>query len=824
MSTLVARALPSVPTFVFPHNWVRQVRVRTSYLTDLVEARRNEGPDTNSLLSRPSRTISVQLDGFSQAAASKLIQTIEQYGKTPQPFPLYSDFVRPTAIASIGGGVSEITGDFRFRRFFVGQRVYYQEPQAGVLMGQFGLRVGIITERTSTYIRVTNFALPNTAKVGGYLYPCIDAEAVVASAGEWDTGQIVSFQVDAVEAIGQSTLPGTSPTGIGVDTDFSLIFPAVYRNDRAIVTPYGTSDRIHDPAVADDPPTAPTIFPPHDWTVPVQHRILRDFSNERTGKASLLSFPHDRTRSAFGFQMRSQKREDFWNLLVLFDQARGRHRPMSMPLPTEEQFPLFTPGGIRPGNDPLGQVILLDVEGDFSSFTGPKPRYQYVAFNSRNTENEAIDRNQGSPPSFSVRKILIASPDVGSGGIFLFLEGADYATAPVTPTPPIFFDTRVFAQTDSWRVDPILFVHFANDTLEEVWDSDELCSIDYELEEHFPERTTVIENLETFEPGQLPFESLNGVSADYIFSPRTNSFSFWRANAPFEDGPWAIKAFPKPDRQSSVIRTYDIRATLPARVSDFAAHTDENTPVQLSSLCLETEMFTAGKLPRLLQSEDPRVRGAGPYLFNAVMRPKFLDTVYQGSQPGLWDPVTGGMTLVLVTTPGYVDNTVDSRDVVKAIKDGGSAAFRWTDRLVNPGSGDFLARFVVDELLGSQLFVDFRSFGDRSLPDSPRMYVIRMAVGQRIQVYINGELDAQSASNLAAPPVAPVTGFTQSDWFEAFDSGEASTLTRAEYTELDNNAMLFYVAGYPTRISNEDLNAMGLAFSSIYKFSWTPVV
>ena len=126
---------PSTPIY-FPANWVQNVRIETSFLTDATQSKETMAEERWSLLSRPTRKITASLLVDGKEAIEAMALSYQRFCSiSPEaaiPFPLYCDISYSTAAMTLDtpSGFRIVPCDTSFRRLFLGQRIGAQAGPA----------------------------------------------------------------------------------------------------------------------------------------------------------------------------------------------------------------------------------------------------------------------------------------------------------------------------------------------------------------------------------------------------------------------------------------------------------------------------------------------------------------------------------------------------------------------------------------------------------------------------------------------------------------------------------------------------------------------
>lgn len=273
---------------LFLHNWANELRLETSYLTDVTRSPSTLAEERRALLERPGRLLSVRWTRGERDELDRLLVTLRRFTKANLKVPLYMDAVlisgdSPTL-------QTEITCDPRFRRYFNGAQV------AVIPVGKTFLQPVDIDLYTLAKVLPdrleTTLNLSQLYTAGDFLVvPLIDLELELQPGVTFLNDDTADVTLELAEIIGKSALPPSFTGGVpdGWNTQLGLpvfeIAPNWANGVRAAYRRYGQTRREgrKDVRIPDGP----------RYVQEQQHDLLLD-------------------------------RPDFWRVLQFFDSRRGR--------------------------------------------------------------------------------------------------------------------------------------------------------------------------------------------------------------------------------------------------------------------------------------------------------------------------------------------------------------------------------------------------------------------------------------------------------------------------------------------------------------------
>ena len=298
---VVPAALVVNPPLYFPHNWSEPFGVRTDWSTDVVSSFYSGWEETTGSSMRPVRTIAAAHSG-----GDARMDFLRQYvlGLTPKnpDFPTdltWQTYGYPREVqvgldcdaAKVVGALNPTTayGDWGFRRIYVGQRVFVERADRGIIT--VGNKRILAASAVVTYVDRTLLAvsgLPFPFEAGMKVIPALDCSAVDSVSIQDITGRISSAEVEGVEALGASQLPPIY--------HFKQVLP--------LVQTYGG---------------LPVLTVDHNWQAAASQVVIRARSGDR---AVALHGPSSRrgirvSGSALG-------RQAWFDALSMFDAMQGQ--------------------------------------------------------------------------------------------------------------------------------------------------------------------------------------------------------------------------------------------------------------------------------------------------------------------------------------------------------------------------------------------------------------------------------------------------------------------------------------------------------------------
>lgn len=331
---------------VFRPNWSSEIKLRTRWLTDVTRPDQSNRTERWSLLSRPSRTLSVTLTGMSRQESDSMLQAAylhtQQHGV---PVPIYPDAV---AVREASG--STIWGDFARRRFFLGGRVVVYPADPAPLRSSGAVFFAIVDAVHPDRIELSE-ALPRDVGPADTVAPCIDVEISNEIRGTALTDSIWESSMTWAEVEGACSLPALWPSV--APGDASVLEPICPTLDGLAVFPYA----------------------PH-WGEGVGVDIVREMESTPSGRG-LVKSPNGSPAHRFSITLMGYDRERVWSIARFFDAMRGRAHSFYMihPMrPWRAASPMLLPGGltqirIQPAGDPYAaaagvrKVVVTRADG-----------------------------------------------------------------------------------------------------------------------------------------------------------------------------------------------------------------------------------------------------------------------------------------------------------------------------------------------------------------------------------------------------------------------------------------------------------------------------
>lgn len=350
---------------VFRPNWSSEIKLRTRWMTDVTRPDRSNRTERWSLLSRPSRTLSVTLTGMSKDESEAMLQAARQHTKQHGvPVPLY-----PDAVAASGSSGTTIYGDFSRRRFFRGGRVvvYPAGPSTSKSSGEvfFATVTAVYPDRLDVD------SLPRAVTGSDSVAPCIDVEITNEIRGSSLTDSIWEASMSWAEVEGACSLPAVWPSATGGDP--SILAPFCSILDNLAVFPF-------------DP----------NWEDGVGVDISREMESTPSGRGLVKTASAEPTHR-FSISLMGYSRERIWNIARFFDAMRGRAGSFYLIHPTRPWRPYspmvqagsLTQVRIQPAGDrfavqdSIRKVVLTRADGsmvtrDVSSVIDNGDRFDVV--------------------------------------------------------------------------------------------------------------------------------------------------------------------------------------------------------------------------------------------------------------------------------------------------------------------------------------------------------------------------------------------------------------------------------------------------------------
>jgi len=283
---ITARAVPS-PYEVVAHNWLTELRMRTSWLTDVRQAG-TVAEERVSLRPKPVRQLSLVLTVLNPELFTRLLDLLRRLTRELYAIPLFQDVTVLTQDAIAGSTM--LFGDFVDRRIYAGQNILLAELGGdGGLTGEFTTAQALA--KFSSQLSLITGTARDVFAGRWVVFPLMDVQRVFENKIELSTGQIGQVEVTFDESVGPSTLP---PLQTGNPDGF----------------PLG-----HD--------GAPIMILEPNWSDAPELGTLREGEQEQSGVGSIDAPRGDRRRHS-DTRAFSGNRTEFFCLLRFFDSRRGR--------------------------------------------------------------------------------------------------------------------------------------------------------------------------------------------------------------------------------------------------------------------------------------------------------------------------------------------------------------------------------------------------------------------------------------------------------------------------------------------------------------------
>lgn len=303
---------------VFRPNWSSEIRLRTRWLTDVTRPDQSNRTERWSLLSRPSRTLSVSLTGMGKEESEAMLQAARQHTQQHGvPVPIYPDAV---AVREASG--STIWGNFSRRRFFREGRVVVYPADPAPVRSSGAVFYATLAAVHPDRIELSG-ALPRDVGPADTVAPCMDVEISNEIRGTALTDSIWESSMSWTEVEGACSLPA--------------LWPSVTSGDSSILSPFCT--------VLDGLAVFP--FEPH-WGQGVGVDIVREMESSPSGRG-VVKTPNGSPAHRFSVTLMGYDRERVWNIARFFDAVRGRAHSFYMvhPMRPWKPFgPMVSPGSL----------------------------------------------------------------------------------------------------------------------------------------------------------------------------------------------------------------------------------------------------------------------------------------------------------------------------------------------------------------------------------------------------------------------------------------------------------------------------------------------
>lgn len=496
---VVPQPLPPTTPIYFPANWLRAIKIETTFLSDATQSKETMAEERCSLSTRPLRKISADLlvDGR-EAVESMGISYARFCSIAPEsaiPFPIYCDATYCSAAMSLDTptGFRVVPCDTEFRRFFLGQRIMLVHPQNSASFAG-GVRFGIIEKILSDRLYVSGVSVD--FPVDSAVYPCIDAQLTFSMPTNLTTARVAQVSISAQEAPGPSQLPSIW------STQTNGIAPASRQ-------PWNYAGY------------APIWALNHNWKNSTFNiEVARDGAEEEVGKGSVLDSFGQRPIHSITATLTPLSREEHWGQLRLFESRRGRANP----------FFVLSP------RDGLSLISVTTTAVRFSTLRSGdleiEPFFDYVFL-------EFPQSAIGLPVNPEVREIAAVNQ-------------IDSVTVEISWSEPL----SGYSSLTPTRVEFAHLCRLASDSIVEEWMTDSVSKIQIRAVEQLEEADVSVANLPVTPGFKTPISDIPDLQ--FWFSSK-NSFSL----SAFDTYKTLVRAEAFPLEHSGAHRIYDSRLELP---------------------------------------------------------------------------------------------------------------------------------------------------------------------------------------------------------------------------------------------------------------------
>jgi hypothetical protein len=301
------------PNFFLPCDWGSPVRVTTAWDTSIIP-NQNDGEARRARIGRPTRRVDASVLASTQNELAKQLSLLSNSGIARTLFPIYADQVNPsTSNDPMVTTQIDIRQDLRYYRFVENQYIVIYDPTTG----NFDIRqIGAIIAN-GTVSRIGFNPGVSGVTTNFKIMPLLQSRLQLRTKGQAITDQVFRSGMTGQELPGSWTLP-----------------PAATVN----ATPSGFAEYNGLPV----------------WEVGPNFRSQVNIEYDRTGRYSgvgvtqVASVYGERMRQSRKFKISFDEREDYWNLLRLFDSRAGRTYSWWMPSYTNEyDITEFTANGCK---------------------------------------------------------------------------------------------------------------------------------------------------------------------------------------------------------------------------------------------------------------------------------------------------------------------------------------------------------------------------------------------------------------------------------------------------------------------------------------------
>jgi hypothetical protein len=325
-------ALPAGLDF-FLHNWVSQVEMETSYLTDVTRSPTTLAESRRNLLQRPLRTVTLDLLHGEKAEVDRLMHALRRITNDQTVMPIFQDAVVVEASSSAS---NVINGSFRYRRYFNGGRVavFTSAPTSKSVMLTADIDIYTIGSVFASSLTVDRNLDQTYAADLFLIVPLMDMDPALEMGITNLTDDTAAAKVTMNETVGRNALPPS----------FTGVTPDGFRTELGL----------------------PVFELRNDWGNNIRPTYLRYGSKETSGRRAVVETEGPRYVQVQEHHFKAD-RPLFWNVLQMFDAKRGRTDPF---WEVDQEFVWDVVSTTNVFIDITPQGIFTDYQNDFTDHCG----------------------------------------------------------------------------------------------------------------------------------------------------------------------------------------------------------------------------------------------------------------------------------------------------------------------------------------------------------------------------------------------------------------------------------------------------------------------
>lgn len=317
----------------FLHNWVANMVMETSYLTDVTRSPTTLAEARRALLERPLRTVTVDMLHGEKAEVDRLMHALRRITNDQTVMPIFQDAVVVEASSSAS---NVINGSFRYRRYFDGARVavFTSAPTSKSVMLTADIDIYTISSVLASSITVDRNLDQTYAANLFLIVPLMDMDPALSLGIKHLTDDTASASLTLNETVGRNALPPS----------FTGITPDGFRTELGL----------------------PVFELDNDWGNSVQTDYLRYGAKETSGRRAVVEPEGDRYVQVQQHHFKAD-RPLFWSILQMFDAKRGRADTF---WEVDQEFVWDVVSTTTVFIDITPQGIFTDYQNDFTDHCG----------------------------------------------------------------------------------------------------------------------------------------------------------------------------------------------------------------------------------------------------------------------------------------------------------------------------------------------------------------------------------------------------------------------------------------------------------------------